>query len=429
MNRISFHTFGCRLNQSETSIIENSFAVNGYKIVSLSEKPDVVVVNTCTVTENGDADTHRLVNKINRLNPNARIALVGCQAQIQKEKLLKMPNVRWVVGNAKKMELLSIIGQSTLQSDPQVIAPNFTKESFTLQSAGFDSRHTRANLKVQDGCDFFCTFCEIPFARGRARSRVFNDLLTEARALVSFGHKEIVLTGVNLGTYQNDGKTILDVIDALEKIEDLKRIRISSIEPTTVPFELIERMGKTKLCRHLHIPLQSGSDEILKRMQRKYTRSEFADFILRARRTVPDICIGTDVIVGFPGETDRHFEQTAEFIREMPFAYAHVFSYSDRTLNKSGEYFPKVPIKTIHARSKTLRELSARKRLAFQKNLLQTHQDVLFEEQKNGCWQGTTDHYVKVAVKNSDVPLANTIARVLIQSATSTRVTGEIVSQ
>src|SRR3989338_5165352 len=202
MKTISFYTLGCRLNQSEMAVVQRTFEDGHYRVVDFDEPADVVVVNTCTVTENGDADTRRLVNRINRINPDARIALIGCQAQVQKEKLVSLPNVRWVIGNAKKYDFLSILKQDETPLTPRVITPAIKKESFTVPVAGIDRKHTRANIKIQDGCDFFCSFCEIPYARGRARSRAFNDIRLEAEALVAGGHKELIITGINVGTYR-----------------------------------------------------------------------------------------------------------------------------------------------------------------------------------------------------------------------------------
>ncbi|MBZ0167364.1 MAG: MiaB/RimO family radical SAM methylthiotransferase, partial [Candidatus Omnitrophica bacterium] len=278
--KIAFYTLGCRLNQSETAVIETTFAQEGYRIVPFEEPADIVVINTCTVTENGDSDTRRLVNKVGRINPWAKIALVGCQAQIQKEQLLNLPNVQWVVGNQRKMDLTEIVRDFKQQNQPQVITPTISREPFVMPVAGLQEHRTRANIKIQDGCDFFCSFCEIPYARGRARSRVFSDILLEAQALVAAGYRELVVTGINVGTYFYQSYQFMDVIKALEAIPQLQRIRISSIEPTTIPVELFRRMNKqSKLCRHLHIPLQSGSNRVLTEMKRKYLREEFAAFI------------------------------------------------------------------------------------------------------------------------------------------------------
>ncbi len=411
-NSISFYTLGCRLNQSETAVIQKTFESDDYKIVRFDEPADIAVINTCTVTENGDADTRRLVNRVNRINPNVQIALIGCQAQVQKRKLTKLPNVKWVVGNAVKMDLKSILRE--LKDETNVVTPSIPKKEFTLPATGTYDRLTRANLKIQDGCDFFCSFCEIPYARGRARSRKFNDILKEAKALIEAGHKELVLTGINLGTYRNNGKTFLNVIDALEQFDSLERIRISSIEPTTIPKKLIKKMAaQSKLCRYLHIPLQSADDKILKSMKRKYTVKEFTDFIQFAKKTVEKICVGTDIIVGFPGETDQTFESATQRLKDMPIDYFHVFSYSQRELAKSKYLKNTVNTQIIKKRSKILRRLSDRKRQLFYQTLIGTKQTVLFEQKKDGLWSGLTDHYVRVSVKTSK-SIANALLPVKI---------------
>lgn len=426
LTSVSFYTLGCRLNQSETAVIERTFERDGYKIVSFDQPADIVVINTCTVTENGDADTRRLVNKVNRINPLAKIALIGCQAQIQKEKLTKMQNVRWVVGNGRKMDIASIVKEFESESRPQVITPAISRESFTIPLPGVDMNHTRANIKIQDGCDFFCTFCEIPYARGRARSRVFEDILKEARALVTAGHKELVITGINVGTYQFKDYSFMDVIDALEQIDGLARIRISSIEPTTFPFELVRKMsGHSKLCRYLHLPLQSGSDPVLKAMKRKYTVADFSDFVCAVHQTVEEVCIGTDVIVGFPTETEEDFTRTAELLRELPLHYFHVFSYSQRHLAKSQDIMGTVPAHLIRQRSQILRELSARKRQVFYQSMLGTTQQVLFEESKEGYFTGVTDNYIRVHVK-TDSDLSNQLLKIRLKFLDGLRLYGII---
>ena len=424
--RVAFYTFGCRLNQAETNIIQQTFQARGYPVVDYRQQPDVVVVNTCTVTENGDADTRKLVRKLVRHNPDVQIALVGCQAQVQREKLLELPNVRWVVGNARKMDFVDIL-ENANTTEPQVITPTIERQSFTLPAAGLTTSHTRANLKIQDGCDFFCSFCEIPFARGRARSRQFDDLLQEARQLAAAGFKELVLTGINIGTYRDGNHTIVEVVEALESIDGLERLRISSIEPTTIPWALIEKMAaSSKLVPHLHIPLQSGSNAILKQMKRLYTREEFAAFLERVVEAVPDVCLGTDVIVGFPGETDDDFRETYRFLKAMPFAYFHVFSYSARDHAPSRKLGNAVPREVIQERSRLLRELSARKRRLFHQRFVGKSVSVLFEQQKNGIWEGLTPHYIRVRVKYPE-NLKNQIRMVRITEVNDHQVTGELV--
>lgn len=429
-NSISFYTLGCRLNQSETAVIQNSFESNGYAITEFDDPADIVVVNTCTVTQNGDADTRRIVNKINRVNPSAKIALIGCQAQVQKNRLTELPNVQWVIGNAKKMDLVSILKKGKDTDTVHVITPPIPRKRFTIPFAGIDRKHTRANIKIQDGCDSFCTFCEIPYARGRARSRQFDDILREAEILSRSGHKELVITGVNLGTYKDRGKDITDVLKALGGVEGLMRIRISSIEPTTIPDKILSIMSphtsqETKVCRHLHIPLQSGDDRILKSMKRKYSTGEFSDFIHMARKRIPGICIGTDVIVGFPGETEDSFRTTVDFLKQAPIHYFHVFSYSPRTLAKSADLPDKVPGKAVQARSQILRELSQQKRRLFHESLIGTTQHVLFEQKKDGTWSGLTDNYVRVGVKSDD-HLTNRLLRVKLIHREGQNLFGEI---
>ena len=427
---ISFHTFGCRLNQSETAAMENRFTTAGYKIVPIDKPASVAVINTCTVTENGDADTRRLVSKLSRFNPSVKIALVGCQAQIQKEKLTELPNVRWVVGNARKMELLEIIEENADPLDKRVIAPTIPKAPFTIPSTAIALERTRANLKIQDGCDFFCSFCEIPYARGRGRSRVFEDILREANSLAGAGYKEIVLTGINIGTYDFEGKTLMDVIDTLEQIPTLERLRISSIEPTTIPLALIDKMalslkGKSKLCRHLHIPLQSGDDAVLKAMRRKYSIKDFRDLINLITERVPQVCLGTDIIVGFPTEDSQAFKESERIVQDMPLHYLHVFSYSARSLAKSRLLEGSVLPQEIEVRSRTLRELSARKRKLFYQSLLGRRQEVLFEGNESPLWQGLTDNYVPVEV-NSTENLGNQIKDVALKEIQGLKILGEV---
>lgn len=427
MKRISFYTFGCRLNQSETASILNSFKQGGYQVVGFDEPSDIMVINTCTVTEGGDADTRHLVHKAHRLNPQARIALVGCQAQIQKEHLASLPGVRWIVGNSRKMDLMSVFKEYPEPETAQVITPSIDREAFTVGESSIDPTHTRANIKIQDGCDFFCSFCEIPYARGRARSRVFDDIFKEAKDLVDSGHQELVLTGINIGTYSNQGKSLMDVIQAMDSLEGLARLRISSIEPTTIAKDIFKHMGAGhKLCRYLHIPMQSGDDEILEGMKRKYNVEEFSDFVGQAQKRVPEICIGTDVIVGFPGETDDHFERTCHVLMALPIHYFHVFSYSPRHMAKS-RLMETMPAEIIAKRSQILRDLSQRKRHLFYESLLGTTQTVLFEHAKGDSWQnGLTDNYVRIKVKETK-DLFNQLLAVRLKYIEGQSVVGEIV--
>jgi threonylcarbamoyladenosine tRNA methylthiotransferase MtaB len=413
MKKVAFYNQGCRLNQAETATLEQTFQVGGHLVVPMDQQPEVVIVNTCTVTENGDADTRRLVSKIVRDNPDCKIALIGCQAQILKDQLLKLPNVEWVVGNAQKMNFLAILSDESA-TGPHVIVPKITRESFTIETAAVDTRHTRANLKVQDGCDFYCAFCVIPFARGPARSRQFNNSIREAVTLVGAGHRELILTGINVGTYEDGDLRFKDLVQALLKIQGLDRLRISSIEPTTVDWHVIRWMAEdTALCQYLHLPIQSGSDAILERMSRKYTVAEFTDFVTKVVEIVPNIGLGTDVIVGFPGETAALFDETYALLESLPLSYFHVFSYSGRMYTRSQKLGDKVPDEEIARRSKALRNLSIQKHHSYMTRQIGTVQNVLFERPKRGQSTGLTDTYLRVVVE-SDENLHNQLRPVLL---------------
>ena len=418
---VSFYSQGCRLNISETATMTQQFKQAGFEVIDFKQPADIVIVNTCTVTENGDSDTRKLVNKINRLNDQVNIALVGCQAQILKDKLLKLPNVTWVVGNAQKMQLPTIIN-----SDQHIVVDKIDAKPFTSPTTSVDLSHVRANLKIQDGCDFYCAFCIIPFARGPARSRSFDDLMADAKALVAAGHKEIVLTGINLGTYSDNTKRFIDVVDSLDQLAGLERIRISSIEPTTIPDEILERFKtSTKLCPYFHIPIQSGCDATLTRMRRKYTIEEYTAFIDKIVEVVPDACIGTDVIVGFPGETDDEFEKTKTTLANLPLAYMHVFSYSERSMAHSRKFENQVEKSTIATRAATLRQLSQRKKQDYDRQFVGQSVRVLVEQQKANGWVGHTDRFVKVWVPGGVE--RNEIADVAITGLTGQFATGDLI--
>jgi threonylcarbamoyladenosine tRNA methylthiotransferase MtaB len=427
MARIAFHTFGCRLNQAETATLSASFAHNGHEVVDLQDPNDIVVVNTCTVTENGDADTRRMVRRIVRANPDAEIALVGCQAQMQPQFLAALPNVRWVVGNADKMDLVSIIADDSCTAETTVLRNTPPRRSFTMPVDGIDPFHTRANLKIQDGCDFFCSFCVIPYARGRARSREFPDLIREARNLSAAGYRELVLTGVNIGTYQYEAHGFMDVIAELLATPGLDRLRISSIEPTTIPEALLpEIQAQPQLCPYLHIPLQSGSDSMLESMNRRYTPAEFADYMRQAFAEIADLCFGTDIIVGYPGETKAHFDDSVAFVESLPFSYFHVFSYSDRDRAKSRNFADHVPKGEIRRRSRVLRALSERKRETFMSQYLGATREVLIEQQKDGVWTGLTDNFIRVRL-SADCELRNEIVPVRLTAVDGAAMQGELI--
>ncbi len=414
--RASFYTLGCRLNQAETALISNTFKEKGYQIAEFGEPTDVCVINTCTVTEQANAKCRQLVRQVLKRAPGTFVAVVGCYAQLGDDEIKDIDGVDLIVGTEEKMQVADYIDVPQKLPEPLIRRSRIRRTPFTLSSVGNYENATRANLKIQDGCDFMCSFCVIPFARGRARSRIFEDIKREAIQLVAREHKELVLSGVNLGTYEHEGKKLLDIIKMLESIEGLQRIRISSIEPTTIAAELIAYMEDSdKLCSHLHIPLQSGDDSVLKGMRRIYTVSEYVDFLNEIISLIPDVCLGTDVLVGFPGENEAEFENTRQLLNDLPFAYFHVFNYSERQGTSAVKMDRKVDVHVRKERSQILRTLSNQKRKIFYEQQIGKQVQVLMEEKnESGLFQGFTDNYVKVATK-TDLDLANQFVSVSIQ--------------
>ncbi|MGC6368080.1 MAG: tRNA (N(6)-L-threonylcarbamoyladenosine(37)-C(2))-methylthiotransferase MtaB [Candidatus Marinamargulisbacteria bacterium] len=422
-NTVSFLSQGCRLNHSETAGLINEFKAKGFADVGLDDDPNIVVINTCTVTENGDKDTRRLVRKINEQCSSPRIALIGCQAQIKKNHLMDLKNVEWVIGNETKDQTARII----LENNTGVHAPKFEQKSFFQDYSSFDPKHTRVNLKIQDGCDFYCSFCIIPFARGPARSRDFNNIIDDAKGLINLGVKELVLTGINLGTYQFGAFNFYDLLESLLQLNPGTRIRISSIEPTTIDNRLIQLWQKySNFCRYLHLPIQSATDEVLKLMRRKYSLNEYLDYINDVRQTLPDMCIGTDVIVGFPGETAALFKSTKATLSRAPIDYFHVFSYSERSMAHSRKFENQNPPAEIKARSLALRGLHKIKWADFMRSKIGDVHHVLFEQIKQDQWVGTTEHFIKVFVKSDD-NLKNKSLRVKLNAMTERGIEGELV--
>ena len=426
---VSFYTLGCRLNQAETALIEESFIQAGYQVVPFSKQADMCIINSCTVTDKGDADCRKTVRRYKRLNPKGNVAVVGCYSQVAADEVSNIPGVNLVVGNREKMELASLLNDIDLnQAQPQILKESLKKEdSFVINITNANQAKVRANLKIQDGCDFFCSYCIIPFARGRAYSRKMDNLLEEANQLVENGHQELVLTGINVGTYNYNSQSFLDVIKELEKIPALKRIRISSIENTTFNEDLLEYMvGSEKLCSYLHLPLQSGSNGILKKMNRKYNTEQFTRILEKAVKIVPDITIGTDVIVGFPGEKDEMFEETYRYLKKSPFAYFHVFSYSDRSLAKASKFKNKIDQDTIKKRSTILRELGKSKKEEHYRKQIGKTLNVLFEQKKNNCWTGHNENFILVKT-SSEENLKNKFKKVKITHIKDETAVGIIV--
>jgi threonylcarbamoyladenosine tRNA methylthiotransferase MtaB len=425
----SFYTLGCRLNQTETAVLTAALRKKGYSIVDWGQQADLVVVNTCSVTEPGEARCRNVIRQALRRSPEAFVVVLGCYAQIGLEALRKIPGVDMIVGTEYKMKFPAYIEHPRKLPDPVVLHSNLIdKSDFEVDGTG-EYHTTRANLKIQDGCDFFCTFCIIPFTRGRERSRKLEDVHREACELVDQGHQEIVLTGVNIGRYEQEGRTFLDLIKRLEDIDGLERIRITSIEPTTIENGLVEHMAKSdKLCHYFHIPIQSGDDLVLQGMNRHYGIQEYRDFLEKVENEVPEVGLGTDVIVGFPGETDESFERTENLLTELPLAYFHVFSYSKRYGSRASRMEGHVNPEVIKARSKRLRALSRSKRRRFQSRYVGREVSVLFEQQNDdGLWTGLTGNYMRVGVVSPE-PLRNQFANVRIEEAGEELALGVLVS-
>jgi threonylcarbamoyladenosine tRNA methylthiotransferase MtaB len=395
--------------------------------VPWGEAADLAIINTCTVTHEADAKSRKMLRQFIRKNPGAYTAVIGCYAQMGAKILSEIEGVDLIVGSQEKLNVLDYVHEGK-NSTPLVVRDRMDKDDFEIAFDGSGPMLTsRANLKIQDGCDFMCSFCIIPFARGRARSRTLENLLEEARSLVARGAREVVLTGVNIATYAWQGNDILKVVEALRGVEGLDRIRISSIEPTTIPETLFEWMADPEhpLVPHLHIPLQAGSDNILQAMRRKYSRQEFLDFIKLAHDLVPDINIGSDIMVGFPGESEADFEETCEVLWKSPLVYAHVFKYSERPGTASVRIEDKIDPRVMNARSARLRKLAAEKSQMYQEQYLGQTLQVLFEQEQDGYWLGYTPNYLRVAVQSDD-DLHNQIIPVGIQEIRGDLVLGTL---
>ena len=391
-------------------------------MVPFGEPADLAIINTCTVTSLADAKCRNVIRAYIRRNPNAFVAVIGCYSQIGYKEVAEIAGVDLVMGNREKMNVLDYV-QLGKNERPLIIRDRITKEDFTIDFVGDRPYPKRANLKIQDGCSFVCSFCIIPKARGPARSRDLENLLDEAKQMAARGVKELVLTGVNIGTFESRDGDLLTVLDRLNAIDGIERMRISSIEPTTIPTELFPRMNDPEhaLLPFLHIPLQAGSDSVLRSMRRKYGLKEYLDFLDLANETVEDLCLGTDIMVGYPTEGEAEFEETCKTFMEHPFSYCHVFTFSERENTPAARMVDQVVVPEKQRRSAKLRRLSESKRYDYYSSHIGREMTVLFEDSKDGIWPGYTDNYIRVLV-NADSTLQNQIARVKLE-----RVVGDVV--
>jgi threonylcarbamoyladenosine tRNA methylthiotransferase MtaB len=402
--KVAFYTLGCKLNFSETSTISRSFKDEGFSRVDFSKKADIYVINTCSVTENADKRFKNIVKQAQRANADAFVAAVGCYAQLKPQELADIEGVDLVLGATEKFKITDYLNDLSKNDMGEVHSCDIDEADFYVGSYSIGDR-TRAFLKVQDGCDYKCTYCTIPLARGISRSDELENVIKNAQEISAKDIKEIVLTGVNIGDYgkgefgnKKHEHTFLELIKALDKVEGIERLRISSIEPNLLKNETIDVVSQSRaFVPHFHVPLQSGHNDILKLMKRRYMRELYVDRVAKIKEVMPHACIGVDVIVGFPGETDEHFLETYNFLSELDISYLHVFTYSERDNTEASEFEAVVPKSVRTKRSKMLRGLSVKKRRAFYEQQLNTSRSVLFEdENKAGYIYGFTDNYVKV---------------------------------
>ena len=418
LKRASVETLGCRLNQSEGILLEGKLREAGYEVVPFGDPADLGVINTCTVTNEADAKSRNTIRRFCKKNPKATTVVVGCYSQISANEVAMVDGVDYVIGNHDKLNFLDYLSEDKPEN-PVVVRERIDREDFSIGMVGEAQFEQRANLKIQDGCDFMCSFCIIPFARGRARSRDWEDLLTNAKLMIGKGVRELVLTGVNLGTYQTGGRDFLGMIEGLSELPGLDRLRISSIEPTTIPEELFPLMADPQhpLMPYLHVPMQSGCDRTLLRMKRRYNLAEMNAFFERASQAVPGLCVGTDLMVGFPGESVSDFEETCETFLNGPYAYCHVFTYSEREGTPAAKATDHIVMEDRRRRSAHLRRLSASKRMDFHDHYNGKEMRVLLENPKEGSYFAYSENYLKVRVPEKPTGLANRVAIVRIGQA------------
>ncbi|TNE54431.1 MAG: tRNA (N(6)-L-threonylcarbamoyladenosine(37)-C(2))-methylthiotransferase MtaB [Bacteroidetes bacterium] len=415
--KVTFYTLGCKLNFSETSTISRVFEQAGFAKVSFDDTPDIYVINTCSVTENADKKCRQLVRRALKINPDAFVAIIGCYAQLKPEEIGQIPGVDLVLGANEKFDILSYIEEHDRSDQALVSYQNIKKTKEFVPSHSMGDR-TRSFLKIQDGCDYFCTFCTIPLARGSSRNASIQDTVQEAQKIADTAIKEVVLTGVNIGDFGQGGEeNFYGLIQELDKVEGIDRYRISSIEPNLLSNEIIDfcLSNSQRFVPHFHVPLQVGNNRILKVMRRKYERELYAERVKHIKSIRPDCCIGVDVIVGFPGETEEEFLDSMNFIKELDISYLHVFTYSERANTGAPKLGEAVPMEVRKERSKMLHILSDKKKRAFYEQNLGSERTVLWEAENDlGMMYGFTENYVKVKTSFRE-ELINSFGRVSLR--------------
>ena len=432
MKKVAFYTLGCKLNFSETSTIARQFEQKGYIKADFTDTPDIFIINTCSVTENADKKCSKVVREARKISPGAFVAIIGCYAQLKPKEISGIPGVDAVLGAAEKFRLVELLDGFVRPKEPMVLASEI-KEATAFNNAYSLNDRTRTFLKVQDGCDYSCTFCTIPLARGKSRSDTIPNIVEAAHDIATSGVKEIVLTGVNTGDfgirYGKREDRFIDLLEVLDEEIPVERFRISSIEPNLLSDDIISFVAKSKkFVPHFHIPLQAGSNKTLKRMRRRYLRELYEERVATIKKYMPNCCIGVDVIVGFPGETQEDFMESYQFLVELDVSYLHVFTYSERANTPAAAMEDAVPMKTRGERSKMLRSLSEKKRRKFYTEHLGTPATVLWENDIDGqCMHGFTENYIRVTAQYDPLKINDTQCVTLIGITTDGHV--EVVEQ
>ena len=423
VKKVAFCSLGCKVNQYETNAMAQKFIEHGYEVVEFDEYADVYIVNTCTVTNVADRKSRQMLRRAKEINKDATLVACGCYAQVAKEELKKIPEIDLIIGNNEKNDIIQIVENHIAQKGAEdLVSDVMYKLDYVELGTTTYTEKTRAVIKVQDGCDRFCSYCLIPYARGHIRSRKIENVIEEIKKVVEEGINEVVITGIHIASYGRDFKGenigLIDLLEEINKIQGLHRIRLGSIEPTIITDEFVERLSKLdKICDHFHLSLQSGCTETLKRMNRRYTTEEFRDVTKRLRSKFPNAALTTDIIVGFPGETDEEFNTTYEFLKEIAFYKMHIFKYSQRKGTKAAVMPNQVDGKIKEERSKKLIELSNENEYNYNKKYIGKQVEVLFEEREGEYLKGHTTSYIVVKHKTDKDDLINKIAKVTVSEA------------
>jgi len=409
MKKVAFYTLGCKVNQYETEAMIEAFETAGYQTVNYVEYADVYIINTCTVTNMGDKKSGQIIRRALESNHNAFIAAVGCYSQISPDKVIAIPGVKLVVGTSERVRIVELVEYAMNKKEKiNMVSDIMEVREFEELSINSYKSRTRAILKIQEGCDQYCSYCIIPYARGHIRSRKPESIIDEVNKLSQNGFKEIVLTGIHVGSYGRDlgGTSLIDIIERVHQVDGIERIRMSSVEPKTINDEFVTRLSRLpKICRHFHLSLQSGCDETLRRMNRKYTTEEYLKVVNHIREIFTDVAIATDLIVGFPGETEEEFKSTVEFVKKIGFSSMHVFKYSPREGTPAAEYIEQVSPQEKERRSSIIIEIAKESEAAFKNRFLNKKVDVLFEHkmgENSNSYEGHTDNYIRVIAQSTD---------------------------